>query len=406
MPNDKLQEKMIEKIIDLLEELNVEILQSVGESINKIGKLTPTKAHQLVQQLMFGEDYNKIIKKIKQVTGLNKKQIETLFIETAKENQVFAKQFYDAKKVPFVPFEDNKILQKQVQLFNKTTQNFYDKVMKTGFYIIDGQNVPITKAYNHVLEKSLMAITTGQTTYQEEMARITKEMALKGIRTRVIKGKDTGTFIVDYASGRTRRLDSVVRMHLFDELRDMSNKLQEDFGEEFGADGIELSAHINPAIDHEDAQGHQFSRKEFAKLNNGEEATDYNGDKITLDHDENGEYRPISTMNCQHYIFSIVLGVSKPRYSKEELQKINEENKEGFTYEGKHYTNYEGTQLQRQLETRIRQNKDQQIVANARGDIEDAEICQKNIRLLYKKYRELSQISGLPMKKQRLIVNQ
>ena len=405
MPNGELHEKMVEKIIDLIEELNAEILNSVGENINKIGKLSPTKARQLVQQLIFGEDYNKIVKELSKVTGLGKKEIEKLFIKTAKENQLFAKQFYEAKKVPFIPFEENEILQKQVELFSKTTEEMYSSLIDSGFYVIDGKNVPITKVYNHMLEKSLMAITTGQTNYQEEMRRITKEMALRGIRTRLINGKDTGTMVVDYASGRSRRLDSVVRMHLLGDVRDMSNKLQEDFGKEFGADGVEISAHINPAPDHENAQGHQFKIEEYIKLNNGEEATDYNNDKITLVSDEKGNYRPISTLNCMHYEWHIVLGVSKPRYSKEQLEEINRSNKEGFNYNGKHYTNYEGTQLQRQLETRIRQNKDQQIVARASNDMEEVDLCQRNIRNLTKNYKKLAKISGLPMKKDRLIVS-
>lgn len=405
MPNEELQEKMVEKVIDLFEELNAEILENVGKSIKKIGKLTPTKAHQLVQQLMYGEDYNKIIRKITKVTGLGKKEIENIFIDAAKKNQKFAKQFYDAKKVSFTPYEKNKILQKEVDAFIKSTEQYYKKITDTGFYIVDGKKVPIKDVYNHMLEKSLMSVSTGQTTYQEEMRRITKEMAAKGIRTRIIEGKDTGTYIVDYASGRTRRLDSVLRMHLLGAMRDMSNKLQEDFGKEFGADGIEISVHINPAIDHENAQGHQFKFKEYSKLNKGLEATDYKGNRITLDHDENGSYRPVSTLNCRHYEWQIVLGVSKPRYSQEQLDEIIRKNKEGFTFEGKHYTNYEGTQLQRQIETKIRNYKDQQIMAKARGDMEDAEKCQKQIKILTRKYNDLHKISGLPTKKDRMVVS-
>lgn len=405
MPNEELQEKMVEKVINLFEELNAEILENVGKSIKKIGKLTPTKAHQLVQQLMYGEDYNKIIRKITKVTGLGKKEIENIFIDAAKKNQKFAKQFYDAKKVPFTSYEKNKLLQKEVDAFIKSTEQYYKKITDTGFYIVDGKKVPIKDVYNHMLEKSLMSVSTGQTTYQEEMRRITKEMAAKGIRTRIIEGKDTGTYIVDYASGRTRRLDSVLRMHLLGAMRDMSNKLQEDFGKEFGADGIEISVHINPAIDHENAQGHQFKFKEYEKLNKGLEATDYKGNRITLDHDENGSYRPVSTLNCRHYEWQIVLGVSKPRYSQEQLDEIIRKNKEGFEFEGKHYTNYEGTQLQRQIETKIRNYKDQQIMAKARGDMEDAEKCQKQIKILTRKYNDLHKISGLPTKKDRMVVS-
>ena len=54
--------------------------------------------------------------------------------------------------------------------------------------------------------------------------------------------------------------------------------------------------------------------------------------------------RHVGELNCYHYIYSIVLGVSKPLYSKEELETDKRANEEGFEFEGKHYTMYEGTQ--------------------------------------------------------------
>ena len=110
-------------------------------------------------------------------------------------------------------------------------------------------------------------------------------------------------------------------------------------------------------------------------------------------------------MNCYHKTFSIILGISKPEYSQEELDAINKRNQDGFEFEGKHYTMYEGTQLQRQLETKIRTLKDKQIGARAMGDIEEVDNCQRRIKQLTHKYNDLSLASGLKPKKQRLSVS-
>ena len=103
-------------------------------------------------------------------------------------------------------------------------------------------------------------------------------------------------------------------------------------------------------------------------------------------------------MNCYHYIFSIVLGVSKPEYSQKQLDEINKKNTDGFEFEGKHYTLYEGTQLQRQIETKIRKLKDKHIGAVAVGDIDEAGNCQRKIRQLSSKYNQLAKASGLSTK--------
>ena len=77
----------------------------------------------------------------------------------------------------------------------------------------------------------------------------------------------------------------------------------------------------------------------------------------------------------------------------------------GFEYEGNHYTMYEGTQLQRQIETKIRQYKDRQIGARAIDDNDEVYHCQEKIEQLTNKYKELSDISGLPTKIDRLRVD-
>ena len=79
-------------------------------------------------------------------------------------------------------------------------------------------------------------------------------------------------------------------------------------------------------------------------------------------------------------------------------------NKEGFEFEGSHYTNYEGTQLQRKIETKIRQLKERQIGAKAIDDMDEVYKCQEKITQLTSKYNDLSKVSGLPTKINRLRV--
>ena len=110
-------------------------------------------------------------------------------------------------------------------------------------------------------------------------------------------------------------------------------------------------------------------------------------------------------MNCYHYAFSIVLGASKPEHSEEELNEIVERNNKGFEIDGKHYSMYEGTQMQRNLERAIREQKDTQILAKASGNMELVGETQQKITQLTRKYRELSNVSGLPTKMERMKVS-
>ena len=396
MISNETQKKLVERLIDRIDQLNEYILKEIGKKIKRIGKMTPSEAYQVQQILKYGGDLDKILEKIAKVTNLNVQDIYTIFEEEAKINQNFAKKFYDAKNISFVPYAENEVLQNQVRAIAKITAGQYVNLSKTmAFANIDSHgNIvfsDIAKTYQDTIDKAILSLTQGKEAYQQVMRKSMKELARHGINT------------VDYASGRTRRLDSAVRMNILDGMRDMSNTLQKQFGEEYGADGIEISVHSNPAPDHSDVQGHQFTNEEFNKFQQGLIAKDYEG-RIYQPVKDKSNRRPISAYNCYHYIFCIVLGISKPEYTQKELDKINNENEKGFIYEGKKYTMYEGTQLQRQIETEIRKQKDLQIAGKAIEDKEMIVDAQTKIEILNNKYNEISKISGLPTKIQRLYV--
>ena len=180
-------------------------------------------------------------------------------------------------------------------------------------------------------------------------------------------------------------------MNISDALHQLHNETQEIIGGQFGADGVEITVHSNPAPDHAELQGKQFSMEEYDKLNNGEKAITY--DKKIIPYDD--RRRPIGELNCQHDIYKIVLGVSSPAYTDEELEDIKQRNEKGFTFEDVHYTNYEGTQLQRTIETKIRQLKDYKAMAEKSGNTDAILDASKRIRIYNRKYRELCSTSGL-----------
>ena len=142
------------------------------------------------------------------------------------------------------------------------------------------------------------------------------------------------------------------------------------------------------------SSGHQFSNKEFEKLQETGIAKDYNGEIIDIHY--KGNYRPISEYNCYHRPFRIVLGISKPLYTQKQLEEIKEKNNNGFDFDGNHYTMYEASQLLRKIERTIRKDKDIQILAKSSGDKDLTLQMQTNITQLTTKYRQICKISGLP----------
>lgn len=397
MIDERIIDKLVERLVERIEEGNSYVLEKIGESIKKVGTFSPSKAQQLAQVLKYGGNYNKIAEKLAKITELNVKDIYAIFEEVAKNDYLFTEQFYNYRGVKYIPYEENLALQNQVKALARLTANKYVNFSNTLAFAkkVNGRVVytDLAKTYYESIDKATLSVMQGKDTFDQQMHSVIKELGESGLKT------------VDYASGRSVRLDSSVRQHLKGALRNLHNEMQAVFGEEFGADGVEISVHLNPAPDHEKVQGRQFSKEEFKKFQNDMDAYDYTGKLFTKEH--NGkDRRSISEYNCYHYTFDIVLGVSKPNYSGEELQKIINDNNKGFELDGKHYTNYEGTQLQRKLETEIRKQKDIQIMAKASGNKELIAHSQEKIRQLTSKYRQLSDVSGLKTRMERMRVAQ
>lgn len=405
MISEKQLEQLIEILVNNVEKANIVFLENIGSSIKKIGELSPSKAQQLIQILKYGGNYEEIELEMARILNTNIETIDKMFSEYAKKDQKFYEKFYKYKDVEFVPYAQNIALQRQTMALANITKNEMMKYSRTkaiGYNIRDlGGNVRfmgLQETYDRVLDEAFLNIGQGKESFDSAMRNIMKQLGGSGLKT------------VDYTSGRSIRLDSTVRMHLMNNLTELHNRNQEMFGKEFGADGVEISVHELPAPDHADAQGRQFSNEEYNKLQTLGVAKDYTGKTINMHLDLKSanasrlEFRPIGQYNCYHYEFRIVLGVSKPNYTSEELQQKIDKAKEIVTIDGKDYTRYECTQLQRKYEREIRKQKDIQILARKANDIDLIDESQSKITELTDKYNEISKLSDLPTKVRRLQV--
>lgn len=418
MLNDEILEKLTERLVKRIEETNLYAIKKIGNNIGKFKTVNERDIQVLANTLKYGGSYEKIVEKISKMTDLNRRDIEKIFEEVAKTNQNFSKQFYDYKNVDYIPYAENYALQNQVKALANVTANTFVNMCNTsnlGWGMQDefGNVVfrGLKEAYYEAIDKAVLSIYQGKDTFDNQMYKTLKDLGGSGLRTispktytKKIKMKD-GT-IREVERHYSNRLDTSVRMNMMGALRDMSIELQKQFGEEYGSDGVEVTVHEYPAPDHAEVQGKQFSNEEFEKFQNDQDSVSYDGVLFPAVVDETGhDRRSIGQYNCYHYVFSILLGISTPAYSNEELNQIKERNENGVEIDGKKYTMYEATQLQRKLESAIREQKDIQVMANASGNEKLIRESQTKLVQLKDKYNQISKQSGLSVKKDRLRVS-
>ena len=390
MINEELQEKLLSVFDKRFQDYNTKVLEELGNVIKQFKDLTPSQAYKLSQQLKYNTTVKDLLNELSKISGLSIKDLKAILEKVARENIGFADVYYRSRGLETPIYSENKALQRLVSSVYKVAGEEFKNIAKsTGFRLLGDNGEPllldIDETYKYVIDKCVIAVSQGKETYQQSMRSTLKQLSSSGVRK------------IEYESGYSRRLDSSIRQNILDSIRQVSNESQQLFGKEFDSDGIEVSVHEMPAPDHELVQGRQFSNEEFENFQNDRKAVDYTG-MVFEPEFEGHDRRSISEYNCYHYIFSIVLGVSKPQYSDKQLKEIINNANKKTTFDGKEYTQYELTQLQRKIESAIRQEKDTQILARASEDNELVLQSQTKITQLTTKYKQLCNISGLPNK--------
>lgn len=370
-----LNEDEINVLADIFAErfdnVNRRILEDIGHTIKRIGSLTPSQAKKLQQMYTYGADINKMTEQLAQASGQSIEDIKALYNEVAKEGYNWSKPFYEAKGLKQIPFKENKVLQNLVLSTYRITSKELKNISLTTAVGVNtaGGFKPLGSFYKDTIDNAITAVATGTMDYNSAIKQAVKDLGGSGLRVR-------------YESGYTRRIDSAARQNVLDGISYIAQETAKSNGEEFGADGYEISAHATCAPDHLPYQGKQYTKAQFDKL-------------------QSRLKRPIGQWNCRHLIYPIILGVSTPAYSDEELKEFEIKSNEKINIDGKDYTRYECSQIQRKLETKLRYAGEEKAFYKTVGDDDLTRQATEKIRILTNKYIEVSNKAGLPTRLER-----
>lgn len=374
MFTDKQLEEILEVFLKRAQGVNEEYLIRMGEQIREIGELIPSSVNRLVQLKRMHANLDAAKKEIARLAEISAEDLEKVLEKAMETDARFVANTFGNAYKPSVL--ENAALQQILRAQLEVTLGELKNLSMTTIS---------SEAYRNAVDKGIQAVQSGMEDYNTAIRRALREAAEAGVRME-IRGTDATEARVGYGGKYTRRLDSAVRQNVLDGIRSLSNSVLEQLGEEFGADGVELSAHALCAEDHLPYQGRQYSRKEFDKIQ--EEDLD----------------RPFGMWNCRHSIHPIILGVSKPAYSEEELSAYRENSKEQIEIDGVKKTRYQWTQEQRKIETAVRRQKDVEICARAAGNAPLRRDAQRNINALTERYGKISEKAGISRQMERMRV--
>lgn len=369
-------EAAIKLITDRLAEVNQLTIKKIAAQLAKIGQLNATSINRIIIMTDMGLDIAKINRALSDATNMNIRDINMIYQAALTDTYTDPRFRAAISKTPLTGAQNDRLT---MLARNVSTQ--------TAAAMINYSNTTaISAPYRQAVDRAILAVSAGHESYTEAKRAIIQELGRNGLQ-------------VQYESGYHRRLDSAVRQNIIDGVNQINQNASLAMGEMLGYDAVEISAHANSAPDHEPVQGRVFLKSEFEKMQAGQDFYDIDGKHYE------GFPRPIGEWNCMHIAMSFDTRHSIRRYTDEQLKKWREDNAAGCEIDGKHYTMYQARQLMRQLETKVRREKDAANAARINGNDMDARRdCQRRINALAKKYYAVCQASGMPPQSERMSV--
>nr|DAQ98243.1 MAG TPA: minor capsid protein [Caudoviricetes sp.] len=384
----ELLDALPEELAELFRGLEDTLLDEICKRLNLADHLNEVTVQSIRALRSHGIDTKEIEKAVRKATGTSEQKLKKLLDDVVERNQKYYTDVIDLAKLTqpetLVDAATIEAIRRQ------TLDEFRNLTASVGFLVDDGRTMlPPAKAYQWALDSAVLQIQSGTINYNQAIKSAVQQLAHSGIKT------------VDYESGHVDQIDVAARRAVMTGVNQICDQYTNQSAEYLNIRYFEISAHSgardkpgpSPWSSHKDWQGKVYHQSE-----NGEP------DPLGLYDDlvattGYGYVDGLTGANCRHHKYAFIPGVSERTYTDEQLAHIDDGL--GCTFDGKTYTAYEATQMQRRIERQIRAQKKLKNAYNAAGLSDEATAANIKLRRLNSKYRQFSNAAGLPEQRER-----
>lgn len=359
-------------------ELENRVMADIVRRIKNNSDITRSADWQIYRLKELGKSKTEIKKLIKETLSLSDKEVDSIYNNAINSGYSRDKELYKATGKDFIPFKENKSLQKLITATALQTKDTLKNITQSlGFATrqADGtlKFTELADYYQKTLDGAVFDITSGAFDYNTVLNRVIKEMTNSGLRT------------VDYASGWSNRVEVASRRAVMTGVNQVTAKINEDNAKKLDTEYFETTWHSGARPEHQLWQGRVYTKEQLQTI-------------CGL-----GEVTGLCGANCYHNYYPFIPGISERTYSDDELAKLNAEENLKRDYNGKSYTKYEALQKQRRLETAMRAKRQEIKLLQEGGADEDSVIASRcRYRALSSEYVRLSESMNLPQRRQRV----
>ena len=374
-----------EDLAELYRALEDTLLDEICSRLKLAEKLNEVTVQDIRALRSHGIDLKDIEKAIRKTTGISEKKLKELLDDVVERNQKYYTELIDLAHI----IQPKTLVDAATvdAIRTQTLDTFRNLTASMGFLVDAGRTMlSPAKAYQWALDNATMQIQSGAINYNQAIKTAVKQLA------------DSGLKVVDYESGHRDQIDVAVRRAVMTGVNQICAKYTEQSAQYLETPHFEVSAHAgardkpgpSPWSSHKDWQGKVYSIRAGDIYPNIYEVCGL------------GAVDGLEGANCRHRRNVWVEGVSERTYTDEQLAHIDDDL--GCEFDGKKYTAYEATQMQRRVEREVRKLKREKAAYKAAGLHEDETAVNIRLRRLNAKYGVFSAKAGLPEQRERMKV--
>lgn len=369
-----------EELAELYRALENTLLDEICSRLVIADQLNEVTVQDIRALRSHGIDLKSIEKAISKTTGISKQKLNSLLNDVVERNQKYYAELIDLAHITqpetLVDIEDT------WAIYEQTKQTMRNLTQSMGF-LVGNMMLKPARAYQWALDNAEMQIQSGAISYNQAIASAVKQLA------------DSGLKVVDYESGHRDSIDVAARRAVMTGVNQICAKYTEQAAEYLDTPYFEVSAHAgardipgeSPWSSHKAWQGRVYSVR-----SNDIYPSIYNVCGL-------GAVDGLEGANCRHRRNVWVEGVSERTYTDEQLAHIDDDL--GCTFDGKTYTAYEATQMQRRIERQIIKQKRFVTAYKSSGQMDEYRAAKAKLTRLNAKYKAFSEAAKLPLQWER-----
>ena len=220
-----------EELAELYRSLESQLLDEICSRLNLADQLNEVTVQSIRALRSHGISQQEIERAIRRTTHISEKKLTELLDDVVERNQRYYSELIKIADVTapqtLLSIEDT------YAIYEQTRQTFRNITQSMAFLVDNGRTLLApARAYQSCLDKAILKIEAGATSYNESIKDAVRELA------------DSGLKVVNYESGHIDAVDTAVRRAVLTGVNQLNQKYREQSMDYLGTDLVEVTAHL------------------------------------------------------------------------------------------------------------------------------------------------------------------